>query len=170
MALLLEEAPFLQNTGKMELQPQRIPFLNHIAFTLRTYAETIGLEPDFFGLNGWNQLRTALAVRHRLTHPKSLNDIEVSDADLKAVKEGNEWLRGVLGRLYKGMRGFSRSRWWFPYPQSFRSDSNELSRGHREKSNEAGRIRASKKNAQSRCFSYGWSVRTEKLPSCSMTW
>jgi len=39
----------------------------------------------------WNQLKSAVQVRHRLTHPKVATDLTVSDAEMKTVISSIDW-------------------------------------------------------------------------------
>jgi hypothetical protein len=94
--LLAERVYQLSGTGKLEEGPEpRIPFINHFAFTLRTYAEAGGMKAAdiarFFEDNAFNQLRRAKNVRDRLTHPKKLEDIMVTSADVLDVTNGFNW-------------------------------------------------------------------------------
>lgn len=87
LALLSEPNYLPDGTGKLkEGAERRIPFVNHFAFTLRTYAEAGGMKAEdiarFFGDNAFNQLRKAKQVRDRLTHPKCAADIVVTASDL----------------------------------------------------------------------------------------
>jgi len=98
--LLREETPTLGHTGKIDLQPQQLPFLPHFAFTLRAFAEEQDFEPDFFGDNGWNDLQKAVKIRNRLTHPKKTADCHVSNDDLRTCVNAADWFqKRVMAQL-----------------------------------------------------------------------
>jgi hypothetical protein len=103
MSLLYEQSPTLTDTGKVQLQPLRVSFLSHLAFTLRLYAEEAKINTDFFGDDRWNDLRQAVRLRHRLTHPKDESDLTVTDEDLNTVAEANKWIANVLRKLADGL-------------------------------------------------------------------
>jgi len=48
---------------------------------------------------GWSAFRASLALRHRLTHPKALEDLTVTDEDLVHVEEALRWFDNVTDRL-----------------------------------------------------------------------
>jgi hypothetical protein len=91
---LLQDAVFYPNKqGKIEQEPNRLPFLNFCAFVLRTAAEHWGMNPEsMFSDNGWKELQLALKVRHRITHPKQPQDLEIADVELESVRESHRWL------------------------------------------------------------------------------
>jgi hypothetical protein len=108
MALLLEESPRLQNTGKVEEQVQRLPLAPLAAFTFRTCAETIGLSHDFFGDDGWRCFQQAVKIRHRLSHPKRAEDLDISDEEMKVIDRGGKWFTSVFDAI--GTRRAQRFR------------------------------------------------------------
>lgn len=99
---LLDETPRLSSTGRIDLEPSRQPFLPLFAYTIRMYAEIVGVNEDFFGSNGWMQFKRAVKLRHRLTHPKRGESFEVTDADIRCLEESREWLRCVSRSLREG--------------------------------------------------------------------
>lgn len=60
------------------------------------------LEPSFdvdFSVAGWHRLRQAIAVRHRITHPKKIDDLYVSHSDVIVMGEGFQWFLTVCLEL-----------------------------------------------------------------------
>ena len=53
-----------------------------------------------FGGTGWRNLAESLEIRHRLTHPKSTAECEVSDLELTVHMEG-------LSGLFKAQMNFN---------------------------------------------------------------
>jgi hypothetical protein len=90
--------------GKLESEPNRVPFLNYCAFVVRTAAECWDFDPtQFFSDNGWCEMRSALAVRHRITHPKKPEDLEISDKELRSVSEADRWLFNCMADILKSI-------------------------------------------------------------------
>ena len=54
-----------------------------------------GLLVDFGG-HGWQQLKQALAVRHRITHPKQTAHLVISEDDLATARIAFEWVLAVV--------------------------------------------------------------------------
>lgn len=49
-----------------------------------------------FGTSGWQELRDAIQVRNRITHPKSVRDVEIEDNDLAVCLGGFYWLMEAI--------------------------------------------------------------------------
>jgi len=96
--LLLSDETYRPNRqGIIESDPNRLPFLNHCAFVIRTAAECRNCNPtSLFSDYGWNELQIALKVRHRITHPKKPEDLEITELELSSTSEGHRWLLNCL--------------------------------------------------------------------------
>ena len=92
--VMLSETVFTpDDSGKMVEQPQRISFINSVAFSIRSWSKHMRYFDcsHFFADNGWNQFRKAVKIRDRITHPKSIKDLTISDTDLTIIEHGCEW-------------------------------------------------------------------------------
>jgi hypothetical protein len=96
--MLLQDNSYRPNKrGKIDSDANRVPLLNFCAFTLRSAAECARVDPDpWFSDNGWEQFQIALKIRHRITHPKRAEDLDITDDEMGAVRESHRWL---LNRL-----------------------------------------------------------------------
>lgn len=66
------------------------------------------LHPEYeidFQSEGWQQLVRGLDVRHRLTHPKCREDLEIGEQKMKAVIAGTGWFFWVV--MAPGHRGIA---------------------------------------------------------------
>jgi len=92
--MLLQDDSYRPNKqGKIELEPNRIPLLNLCALVLRTAAECAGISRNpLFSDNGWSEFQIALKVRDRITHPKSVEDLDIKDEEMASVRESHRWL------------------------------------------------------------------------------
>jgi len=104
LAALLDIAYRPNHTGVAQPEQTRVPFLNFCALVMRTAAEHSGVDPAlFFSDNGWDELRKALAVRHRITHPKKPEHLDITDSDLKSAREGHRWFCCCLTDAVNGL-------------------------------------------------------------------
>jgi hypothetical protein len=106
VALLAEIAFQPGRTGKLEEAPEpKTQFVNYFAFTLRTYAEACGMGDEdinkFFSDNAFDQLQRATKVRNKLTHPKQLGDVTVTEADVLNVTNAFHWVDRFLSEVEK---------------------------------------------------------------------
>ena len=91
--LALRERSFAVTDGGNIVEQIKFVTLPTIVKLTNRQAQLI--EPAFsldFGGDGWSALKAALILRHRITHPKTLDDLLVGDSDLKIVQAAFEWI------------------------------------------------------------------------------
>jgi len=91
-----EATYFVNNTGELESQSRFIPLTSMIRFTTRVAQE---ISPDLtidFGNAGWLEFKRAIAIRHRITHPKSISDLTIVEDDVAVVTRSLLWLLGII--------------------------------------------------------------------------
>jgi hypothetical protein len=92
IAAMSEETYSVSDSGKVESLPRFIPLTASIRLLVAALQK---LKPDYqvdFQHSGWAALKQAVRVRNRLVHPKTIKDLEVSDADLGAAVRGFNWM------------------------------------------------------------------------------
>jgi len=101
IGLLKEESYRLNDKGLPRASNSFEPFCPKLLFTMRCVAKTFGKEfnPDC-SLNGWSQMKIAVGVRNRVTHPKSSADLSLTEDDLSALREASNWWQGEIQKLY----------------------------------------------------------------------
>lgn len=100
VSALIDDTPRVGKTGKITLDPNRIPFLNHTALVLRTLVEAFELHAeDMFADNGWAEMQKAVEVRHRITHPKEPDELTIADAEMRSLREALSWLFSVTAAI-----------------------------------------------------------------------
>jgi hypothetical protein len=94
----------LDDRGKAVTRTARLALEREIRFAFRMYAKSVGLsyELDISG-KGWQALVRAKIVRDRLTHPKKVQDLTVSDAELDDAKDAGFWFREQHAELQEVM-------------------------------------------------------------------
>lgn len=86
----------VSKTGDLESQPRFIPLPSMIRFTTQVARKiSPDLEVDFGG-TGWLEFQRAIAIRHRITHPKSTTDLEITDNDVAVVTRSLFWLLEII--------------------------------------------------------------------------
>ena len=101
LALLREERAQLNNKGEPERKGNYQPFLPNLLFSVRCYVKNHGAkyQPDI-SHNGWESMKKSVAVRDRLTHPKSASGLEVKEEDLECFSAGSEWWEKTLHEMF----------------------------------------------------------------------
>lgn len=69
-----------------------LPFGDSVKFVFSIFAKVHGFVSSAnYGGKGWSTLLAAAEIRHRLMHPKSSTELEVSDSDLNKIRDGADW-------------------------------------------------------------------------------
>jgi hypothetical protein len=99
--VLLGTSARLDGHGRPELEPtKRYETKATIRFALSLVGRGANHLPtiDYSGV-GWSALQKAFDLRNRLMHPKVAADLELTDADLEAVRIGRSWFMSTYKSL-----------------------------------------------------------------------
>jgi len=96
---LREQTYTVTDHGEVIEQVRYLALATSIRLMVKQAAEFVhGFEVDF-GSIGWQRLRAAIAIRHRITHPKRIEDLTLSDSDIDTVGLGFDWFLSVSSDL-----------------------------------------------------------------------
>jgi hypothetical protein len=102
LAILRETKHQLSDQGEVRERNDFQSTLPMLLFTLRVYAKNHGASySPKTADNGWNCLRKALALRDRLMHPKSFEDLQVTDEAGTEFTAGIQWWDDSVASLLK---------------------------------------------------------------------
>jgi hypothetical protein len=95
--LALRELSYVvSEKGQLIEQMRSVPLLTAIRFVV-SQAKIISPEISVaFSAAGWADLRQAIDIRNRITHPKPYQDLAISDHDLDVVGSGLSWLLATV--------------------------------------------------------------------------
>jgi hypothetical protein len=85
--------------GVLTKHPNQNPTIALVALSLRAYAryQRLGYDCDHrFKKMGWKDFKAATKIRNRLTHPKRLGDLEVSDAEINRLRKAMRWFSDTV--------------------------------------------------------------------------
>jgi hypothetical protein len=100
LALLHEESYALTHTGQISISDRRLPSAFNFIFAASMAIRP--LVPEFVigqGDPGMLALRRAIEVRHRITHPRHLDDVHVTDEDLRILIRALKFCYDLVGRF-----------------------------------------------------------------------
>ena len=102
----------VRDDGTVRRVTQSTPMLANVRLAFRYFALAAELpegdQPDF-GNNGWEHFQAAVKIRNRVTHPKSVEETQISDADIGSIDAAQGWFRNSLNGVYSGLlRGTER--------------------------------------------------------------
>jgi hypothetical protein len=91
-AFAVERDYRLMPSGDVEQRAAKIPLETNIRFAFKLLAKA-GNAPTVLDVSGpeWQSLQRAIRVRDRITHPRSISDLTISDAELSDVVTGFRW-------------------------------------------------------------------------------
>jgi hypothetical protein len=94
--MLQEIQPELDDSGRLKLKRRYLRLIDNYRFAIRMFCKAVDIE---FTLPtnepGWSAFKETVALRNRITHPKKLSEIEISDSQLKSVFDAFEWFKKV---------------------------------------------------------------------------
>ncbi|MEH6650585.1 MAG: hypothetical protein V7707_11220 [Motiliproteus sp.] len=81
---------------------QYLALRDSIPFTMKCYAKHIGLNGFNFPSNsdGWEKLKLSIDLRHRITHPKTVQDLHVSINDFENLVAAKVWFKDEISQQF----------------------------------------------------------------------
>jgi hypothetical protein len=102
---LLKDVGFeLKSNGEPFEQPKFLRLPENVRFTFRTFNRLFSASIDLgIGSKKWDDFLAAIAMRHRVTHPKNPTDIDISDAEIEKAKEVSGWFNEIVSNCIETM-------------------------------------------------------------------
>ena len=97
---LMDENVRITVNGSVSFDANRTTLKSMLAYTIKIYAELIDLDVELFSDNRWEAFCKSIQIRHRITHPKYHEDVDITDDELDAIDEGREWWNLTMERLH----------------------------------------------------------------------
>jgi uncharacterized protein YigA (DUF484 family) len=103
--VMLEEVSYdLDDKGATKSQVKFIPLAKNIKFAFSSAARAFGVAYELkVDDAGWNGFKDALVIRNRITHPKSIDDLKLSEKEVQTVVDAAEWFLRVQRELIQTM-------------------------------------------------------------------
>jgi hypothetical protein len=87
VALLREESYALTNKGEATVQTRFLRLEDNLRFVWKMFVREWDIDPDIdFASDGWKSFCKSVGVRNRITHPRRVEDLSVSDAEIAQVE------------------------------------------------------------------------------------
>lgn len=99
MIALKEEEVQVEHDGKVKRKKKKISFLPNFQFALYTYAKVRGETVHLDKGDGWRNLQDAIRIRDRLTHPHTVQELQLSRQDMEKVEEGVRFFREATAQV-----------------------------------------------------------------------
>jgi len=85
--------------GKVKKIPKYTESKENIKFTFKKFAYAFDTHFEIKEDESWNFYRQTLEIRHRITHPKKIENLHVSARDYNTASKAFEWFGKCFGRL-----------------------------------------------------------------------
>jgi hypothetical protein len=95
-AAMIEESYTVDDAGNVNPIPRFLPLTAAIRLVVQIvqrYRPTYKLD---FGHVGWSNLKTTIKVRNRLVHPKTIEDLSVTDEEVSKTLSGFTWTLALV--------------------------------------------------------------------------
>ncbi len=98
----IEQAAFadtsytISDSGKLREQLRFVPMTVMLRFVTRIAEAECGEQLIDFSSADWTNFNQAIGTRNRITHPKAVQDLTLSEADIAVVQAALLWLFGVV--------------------------------------------------------------------------
>ena len=102
---LSEKSYSVSSTGKISEQPRFLPLLASFRLTERIASRISTAAAINFEVAEWSGLHRIVQVRHAITHPKSISDLEIDEKTTRLAVSSLEWLLAVIAESLDAVNG-----------------------------------------------------------------
>ena len=106
LALLNDESYCLSDKGEAKIEKAKLRTIPNLLFALSSFAKSIG--SDYVAMKddaGYESLTMAIKIRDKLTHPKDVQSLEVTDEQVRIVTTAIEWVQREYVRILANVPG-----------------------------------------------------------------
>jgi hypothetical protein len=100
---MLEEVSYeLNDKGETKTQVKFIPLTKNLRFAFDTAARAFNVPYKLVvDDEGWSKFRDALIIRNRITHPKVIDHLQLSDDEVQIVADTATWFLNNQRALFR---------------------------------------------------------------------
>jgi len=92
--VLRGESAHIKSNGKVGVTARYHPFPDNLVFTLQIAKKVFGSHVKCDTKDPrWSDVKKFVAVRNRITHPKTIKDLDISDSEADSLNKAQDWLR-----------------------------------------------------------------------------
>jgi hypothetical protein len=91
-AALLEESYDIDDKGNAVIMKGKLRTANNLLFSFKSLAQAFGVSYEVVrSSTEWNYFKEAVKIRDRITHPKCMDDLTISDKEVDIIGETTRW-------------------------------------------------------------------------------
>jgi len=99
--VLKSESLMIKRNGDISVTQKFYPFQERMLFVLKMAAKI--LNPDAMpntNDSNWANVKSFIKIRNRLTHPKSLSDLHITDNEVDDLNGAQDWVRASVSAIF----------------------------------------------------------------------
>lgn len=91
----------LNEKGQVEGKLVQVPTLHNMRFALTLFAKAVNADYEVpVGEDPYEKLKRSQGVRNRITHPRTADDLQITDQEMEDLATAAQWFENQVGRLY----------------------------------------------------------------------
>ena len=103
------------NGEKSQRGRSHIKLLANLIYSFDAYGRAFGIDGALdISDNRWDSLKRALKIRHRITHPKNLTDLVISNQEWQLIENAKDWfnnnLTGLMDKSVAKLNSWARPK------------------------------------------------------------
>jgi hypothetical protein len=103
--ILLSEVSYdLKHNGEPSVQTKYLQLANNLRFTAKVVQRLFHATLDLgVGTTKWEKFRKAIAIRNRITHPKNIEEMTITDDEISLCKDVQHWFNELTYAFMQGV-------------------------------------------------------------------
>ncbi len=103
-AILTDQTYDLNNKGDVNVKAKFLKLPDNFRFTVKMLNRLFRAEIDLeVGKKKWEDFKTALGIRHRITHPKNAASMSISDEEIAVCKGVVSWFNNFTHNFFQAL-------------------------------------------------------------------
>ena len=113
IALLSLLEPFVSDNGRVKTRKRKTPMKQQLLHTLKCFCKVVESDVNIdTGNHQWDAFLRSMGIRDRITHPKHLSSLAISDDDMTLLGRANEWFRDIVASILNSVTNETRLQHW----------------------------------------------------------
>jgi hypothetical protein len=97
----------LDDKGEVQEKEKYFRISDNLKFTVKLVNRLLLSSIDLgVGTQNWMHFVRTVKIRNKVTHPKNLNDLSISDKDLDCIRSVNSWFNEIIKLMMASLKKF----------------------------------------------------------------
>jgi hypothetical protein len=103
-ALLTDHSYELKNNGEPSVQTKHLKLPDNLRFTVNVVQRLFGARLELgVGTTKWDNFLKTVRIRNRVTHPKTAEELTITDEEIALCKEVSSWFNDLAYAFFQGV-------------------------------------------------------------------